>query len=98
MVAPALSLHFPLIVKEQVVVRRELMAQKDFIEMLFRFMSQTGFFFPPFQIDFFYSPKCQHFKVSFMGAEAVAGVRSVNRAQPCDQHALEASGRVVSLS
>lgn len=34
-----------------------------------------------------------------MGAEAGAGVKtSVNKAQPCGRQALEAPGRVVSLS
>lgn len=76
------------------------MAQKDFTEMLFKDLcARQAFFFFPFQIDSFYSPKCQHLKISLMGAEAGAGVKTgVNKAQPCGRQALEASGRVVSLS
>lgn len=48
--SPALSLHFPLVVKGQPGVGRELMAQKDFTETLSETVPGTLFFF--FQTDF----------------------------------------------
>lgn len=43
--SPTHSLHFPLVVKGQPVVGRELMAQKDFTETLSETVCQAGFFF-----------------------------------------------------
>lgn len=43
--SPALSLHFPLVVKGQPAVGRELMAQKDFTETLSETVPGTHFFF-----------------------------------------------------
>ena len=43
--SPTHSLHFPLIVKGQPAVGREVMAQKDFTETLSETMCQAGFFF-----------------------------------------------------
>lgn len=49
--SPTHSLHFPLVVKGQPAVGRELMAQKDFTETLSETMCQARFFFF-FQTDF----------------------------------------------
>lgn len=59
--SPALSLHFPLVVKGQPPVGRELMAQKDFTETLSETMCQVGFFFFSFRL-IFVSSKISVFK------------------------------------
>lgn len=58
--SPTHSLHFPLVVKGQSAVGRELMAQKDFTETLSETMCQGGFFF--FQTDFRILQKSAFFK------------------------------------